>query len=360
MTQRYQIWYQLTVAVASTIALSLSSCNSTSTTITETDTSEAKEELQVVTTFLPMTQFTKAVAGERAQVIQLIPPNVGPHDYQAKPADAQAIANADMLVKNGLEIELFLDDLIENAGNANLLIIDSSEGIATLASDHGEKEEDKHEHEEHDHDHEEEKEGKEEKHHDHGEFDPHIWLDPKRAIEQVENIKDGLIAADPAGEEDYTANAQAYIEQLQALDTEITQRLAPYAGQTFIAFHDFVFYFADSYNLNAEFLVDVPEESPSPEDVRRLIETAQQENVKALLTEPQVGEKAFASLANDLQVKVTLFDPMETGDASATQPESYFTIMRQNLDSLEEAFGESPQSWWIPQLFQLTFSETGV
>ncbi len=360
MARRHQLWYQLTVLVASTIALSLSSCRSTSTTIAETDTSEVQQELEVVTTFLPMTQFTKAVAGERAQVIQLLPTSVGPHDYQAKPADAQAIANADILVKNGLEMELFLDDLIENAGNANLLVIDSSEGIATLASDHAEEEEDKHDHAHHDHDHEEEKEEKHHDHHDHGEFDPHIWLDPKRAIEQVENIRDGLIAVDPAGEDEYTANAQAYIEQLQALDTEITQRLAPYAGQTFITFHDFVFYFADSYNLKAEFLVDIPEENPSPEDVRRIIETTKQNNIKALLTEPQVGDQAFASLAEDLQVKVTSFDPMEVGDSSAIQPESYFTIMRQNLDSLEEAFGDSPQSWLIPQLFQLTFLETGV
>ena len=72
-------------------------------------------------------------------MVQLLPTNVGPHDYQAKPSDAQAIANADLLVKNGLEMEFFLDDMIENAENADLVVIDSSEGIVTLASagDHG-------------------------------------------------------------------------------------------------------------------------------------------------------------------------------------------------------------------------------
>jgi zinc transport system substrate-binding protein len=73
----------------------------------------------------------------------------------------------------------------------------------------------------------------------HGEFDPHIWLDPKRAIEQVENIRDGLIAADPEGEAEYTANAEAFIAELEVLDADISEKLAPFAGQTFVVFHDF-------------------------------------------------------------------------------------------------------------------------
>ncbi|TVQ25016.1 MAG: ABC transporter substrate-binding protein, partial [Leptolyngbya sp. DLM2.Bin15] len=186
----------------------------------------------------------------------------------------------------------------------------------------------------------------------HGEYNPHIWLDPKRAIQQVENIRDGLIAVDPDGETDYTANAAAYIEQLQALDAEFTERLAPFAGQTFVAFHDFAPYFAESYGLEAEFLVDVPEVNPSPEDVRRVIETVEASSLKTLLTEPQAGDDAFASLAGDLNVKVSVFDPMETGDATAMEPEAYFTIMRQNVDVLEASFSSSVQSWlypWMPQ-----------
>jgi zinc transport system substrate-binding protein len=104
------------------------------------DAAASEDVLQVVTTFLPITQFTNAVAGDRAEVVQLLPTNVGPHEYQAKPGDVQAIANADVLVQNGLEMEFFLDDMIDNAGNAELVIIDSSEGHWTSlasADDHG-------------------------------------------------------------------------------------------------------------------------------------------------------------------------------------------------------------------------------
>lgn len=375
------------IALTSAIALGLSGCTSSPTT--ESTAESAEDELQVVTTFLPITQLTRAVAGDRADVVQLLPTNVSPHDYQAKPTDVQAIAQADVLVQNGLEFEYFLDDMIENADNDDLVIIDSSEAIETVdLADHKDEETDEHaksehdhdaekEHEDHDHEaeahadhedhHDEEKEGTahsehedhdheaeahadhedhhdEEKegaahsghdHHHHGDVDPHIWLDPKRAIEQVGNIRDGLIAADPDGEAEYTANAAAFIEELQALDQEITERLQPYQGQTFISFHDFAAYFAQSYGLNAEFLVDVPEENPTPEDVKRVIKTTKAEDLKALLTEPQ-GEETFEALAQDLGVEVVVFDPLETG--ATDDPEEYLRIMRQNLASLEAAF----------------------
>ncbi|MEM9543388.1 MAG: zinc ABC transporter substrate-binding protein [Cyanobacteria bacterium P01_E01_bin.42] len=356
----------MTVATA---AIASGGCTSSpeATDNADAPSGETTEELQVVTTFLPITQFTNAVAGDRAEVTQLLPANVGPHDYQAKPTDVQAIANADVLVQNGLEFEFFLEDLIENAENEDLAIVDSSTGIATIASeeekhddheghddreghDHEGHDHEEHDHEEHDHeghddrDHEKhddhEKHGGGHHHHHHGEFDPHIWLDPKRAIAQVENIRDGLIAADPEGEEEYTANAAAFIEQLQALDAEITEKLEPYRGQVFISFHDFARYFAESYNLKSESLVGIPEENASPKDVQRIIETVETENLKALLTEPQASQNSFDSIAKDLQVEVSVFDPLETGDIDSTDSESYITIMRQNAENLAEAFGD--------------------
>ncbi|NJO49119.1 MAG: zinc ABC transporter solute-binding protein [Leptolyngbyaceae cyanobacterium RM2_2_4] len=344
---------RLSVAVVSTIALSLGSCaTNTPTTSSESPQADASpaataDELQVVTTFLPITQFTKAVAGDRVEVTQLLPTNVGPHDFQARPEDVQRLTQADVLVQNGLEMEEFLEDLVANANNPDLKIIDSSEGIATIANEEVEG----HSHaegEEHDHDHAHDHEGEEQAeagHHHHGEYNPHIWLDPKRAIQQVENIRDGLIAADPEGEAEYNANAAAYIAQLQELDAEITSTLQPYTGKTFVAFHDFAPYFAESYGLNAEFLVDIPEGNPSPDDVKRVTDEVQASDLKAILTEPQAGESSFSALANDLNVAVSSFDPIETGPPEALEPEYYLTLMRQNVESLVTAFGGSTQSF---------------
>ncbi|NJL54028.1 zinc ABC transporter solute-binding protein [bacterium] len=366
---------RLSVAVVSTLALSLGSCATNTPSNSESPQSNASpvaaaDELQVVTTFLPITQFTKAVAGDRVEVTQLLPTNVGPHDFQARPEDVQRLTQADVLVQNGLEMEAFLEDLVANASNPDLKIIDSSEGIATIANEEVEG----HSHaegEEHDHAHEhaegEEHAGGEEHaeagHHHHGEYNPHVWLDPKRAIQQVENIRDGLIAADPEGEAEYTANAAAYIAQLQELDAEITSTLQPYAGKTFVAFHDFAPYFAQSYGLEAEFLVDIPEGNPSPDDVKRVTDEVQASDLKAILTEPQAGESSFAALANDLNVAVSTFDPLETGGPEALEPEYYLTTMRQNVESLVTAFGGSTQSFlplWMPQPVAVVPQRVGV
>jgi zinc transport system substrate-binding protein len=164
----------------------------------------------------------------------------------------------------------------------------------------------------------------------------------------VENIRDGLIAADPSGKTVYTANAAAYIQQLKALDAEITQALQPFSGKTFVAFHDFAPYFADSYQLTAQFLVDVPEDNPSPEDVKRVIDTVKTTQLKTLLTEPQAGRAGLESLAKDLQIKVSEFDPMETGGAEATEPSYYLATMRENLQSLEAAFGKPATQSYVP------------
>ena len=383
---------RVSIAAVGAIAFGLGSCANNPTGENASD-----DQLQVVTTFLPVTQFTTAVAGDRAEVVQLLPTNVGPHEYQAKPGDAQAIAKADVLVKNGLEMEFFLDDMIENAGNADLAIVDSSEGVATLATDeengHDRAKEEGHDHEkEHDHDHEEEHDHAEEEHdheeehahaeeehdheeehahaeeehdheeehahaedehhHHHGEFDPHIWLDPKRAIKQVENIRDGLIAADPDGAAEYTANAAAFIAKLEALDAEIAEKLAPFSGQTFVVFHDFAAYFAESYGLESEYLVGIPEENPSPEDVKRVMEAVQAQGLTTIMTEPQADAASFETIANDLDINLSVFDPIATGDSEAVSPDYYLTTMRQNVESLAASFEASDQVWlpqWVPQ-----------
>lgn len=349
---------RLSVAIVSAIAVSLGSCATNTPSTTESPQAQsspaaATDELQVVTTFLPITQFTKAVAGDRAEVTQLLPNNVGPHDFQARPEDAQKLAKADVLVQNGLEMEEFLEDLVKNAGNANLKVIDSSQGIKTIANEAIEG-----------HDHEEGADkNKGEAEHEHGAYNPHIWLDPKRAIQQVERIRDGLIAADPAGKEVYTANATAYIQQLRDLDAETTKLLQPYAGKTFVAFHDFAPYFAQSYNLKANFLVDLPEENPSPDDVKRVTDEVKESNLKAILTEPQAGENAFAALAKDLNVKISTFDPIETGGPEALEPDYYIKTMRQNVQGLVTAFGGSTQSvlpLWMPQPVAIVPQRVGV
>lgn len=299
------------------IVLSLGACN---------DADKSAKPFKVLTTFMPITLFTKAVAGNCAEVQALIPANSGPHNFQAKPADLIALRQSKLLVKNGLGMENFLTKLINSAGNKDLLVIDSSRGITTLDSPEEEG------HSEPDHSNH--------SHSSHGEVNPHIWLDPLRAIKQVENIRDGLVKADPSCAASYRSNAATYVAKLKTLNAEISNQLNPYQGKTFVAFHDFAPYFAYRYKLKADFLVDVPELNPSPADLLRVAADVKRSQLKALLSEPQEGERSFNALAKDLGVKVSVFDPMETGSLQASlNPATYFKVMRSNVADLIKAFG---------------------
>ena len=300
------------------IVLSLGACS---------NSTESSKQFKVLTTFMPISLFTKAVAGNCAEVQALIPANSGPHDFQAKPADLNALRQAKVLVKNGLGMEGFLGKLIASADNKDLLVIDSSRGVTTLDSpaEEGHAEEAHSSH----------------SHSSHGEVNPHIWLDPLRAVSQVENIRDGLVKADPSCAASYRRNAATYIAKLQTLNAEISNQLNPYQGKTFVAFHDFAPYFANRYKLKADFLVDVPELNPSPADLMRVAAEVKRSQLKALLSEPQEGERSFNALAKDLGVKISVFDPMEIGSVQAFQnPATYFKVMRSNVADLIKAFGE--------------------
>ena len=295
----------------------------------------AGKAFKVVTTFLPITLFTRAVAGDCATVTALIPPSLGPHDFQAKPGDLTALRQAGVLVKNGLEMEGFLGKLVAAAENPQLVVIDSSRGVATLESaEHGDGpgHDGDHDHgDDHGHDHG----------HDHGAVNPHIWLDPLRAVQQVATIRDGLIQADPSCADGYRRNAAAFTAQLKQLNSEIASQLEPYRGKTFVAFHDFAPYFAQRYGLKADYLVDVPELNPAPADLQRVAAEVKSSQLKALLSEPQEGNRSFNTLAKDLGVKVVVFDPMETASEEASRnPATYVSVMRRNVADLRQAFGQ--------------------
>lgn len=272
---------------------------------------------QVVATFLPMYLFTKGVVGSTGEVEVLVPPNAEPHNYQASPSNVRSLTQAKVLVKNGLGMEEFLEKLIASADNTQLKQIDASQGITPLKEEH-----------DHDHDH------GHSHGHDHAEGNPHVWLDPVLAQKQVANIRDGLVAADAANAQTYKANAEAYIKQLQQLDQEFKTRLASATGCKIIAFHDAYPYLVKRYGIEQMAVVELPEDSLSPQDIQRVVKAVQQSPVKALMSEPGIDDGRIQQISNDVGVPVKILDPIEVG---SLDPQYYFTAMRKNLKALAEA-----------------------
>ncbi len=313
-------------------------CSTETTPPTSSDpTSSTSSGPKIVTTFLPVHLFTKAVVGDTGQVDILISPGTEVHDYQATPEDAKLLAQADILIENGLGMEGFLSGLVANAGNSKLQQIDASEGIEAMEEEehgHDEHGHDEHGHDGHGHGHDEHKDKGGTHGHHHPEGNPHVWLDPVLAQQQVANIRDRLIEIDPDNADSYRSNAEAYIQQLQKLDSEFKEKLAPVQGCNFITFHDAFPYLAQRYGLQQEAIVHIPEDSITPQDIQRVQQLAKEHSVKALLTEPGIEDKRIEQISSDLNLSLEAINPLESGE---TDPQYYFVVMQNNLEALLRA-----------------------
>jgi zinc transport system substrate-binding protein len=278
------------------------------------------ENLRVLATFAPIHCFTANVAGSAADVTMLAPADVGPHDFALSPGDLRKIAVADVIVLNGLGLEEWLEKALSTGSTG------SGKSVVRIVASRGVKLID-----------DMEKLSAAEAHgHEHGDGrNPHIWLDPIRAIQMVENIRDGLAAADPKHAAEFRKNAAAYIERLRTLDAEIRTGTEPIRERRLISFHDSLPYFAARYGFEIVAVFEAfPGREPTPKYLKRLRETIIQKQVKALFSEPQYSPQMLRTISAETKVPIAVMDPLETGEPG---PGLYETVMRSNLRSLVSA-----------------------
>lgn len=273
-----------------------------------------------------LADIAQNVAGDRVQVGSLLPVGADPHAYQAAPTDVAKISESNVLILNGVEYEHFIEPLLENAGGERLII----EATAGLTPHQMEE----HEGEEH--------AGETETgtDHEHEAGDPHMWLDPNLVITYVENIRDGLSEADPDGAETYKANADAYIAQLQELDTFIKEQVEniPAERRLLVTNHEALGYFAERYGFE---VVDTilpsfsSEASASAQEIAAAVDAVKNSGAPAIF----LGEVENADLANQIAaetgVKVvdTLYlESLTDGEPAAT----YIDMMKHNVTQIIE------------------------
>jgi zinc transport system substrate-binding protein len=259
----------------------------------------------VAASIAPLADFARQVGGDWVQVITLLPPGASPHTYELTPAQVEQVAKARLLVLNGVGLEYWADKLVQGAGNPNLIVVDTSKGIEILEGDADEPG-----------------------------GNPHIWLDPRNAIVQVEHIRDALLQADPAHADDYRANAARYSAALREMDQEIAGEVATWSSRQFIAFHPAWVYFAKRYGLEQVAVIEhSPGREPSPAEMAQLIETARRIGAKAIFAEPQFSPKAAQAIAEESEAQVFFLDPL----GSSLDDPSYLNLMRYNLAQMAKA-----------------------
>lgn len=283
------------------------------------------KKLRIVTSFTPLTAHAKALVDDRAMVEQLVDRETGPHDYELKPSDVKKIAEADLLIVNGLGLEGWLAELVKKTAKTKVRVIDTSSGIPTVAAPAA-IEVLPHDHSAHGHHH----------HHDHGDRNPHIWLDPLLAKKQAETILAALLQADPDGKPVYEKNARAYFAELDKLHAEFTRVLGSVKERDLVTFHDAFPYLAKRYNLNyVGFIEEYPEKDPTPKQLALLVDAIRSRKIKVLFAETGYSPKLMETIARQTGARTALLDTLEIGVGDAG---SYLERMRKNLDALRQAW----------------------
>jgi zinc transport system substrate-binding protein len=274
-------------------------------------------KLKVLTSFLPVYCFTANVAGDLAEVENLLPPGADPHDFQFSPREMRKLTSADMIVINGLGLESWLDRILSSPDRPRIIVEAASglkaELITSLpyipagdGANAGER----------------------------AAPNPHIWLDPRLAEHAVTNILAALQKADPANAAGYEQNARRYVAQLEQLDTELRAGLAAAKGQPVITFHNAFPYFARRYDLKIVGVVEqVPDVQPSPRYLAALGQVIRREQVKVIFAERQSSPRLAEQIGRDYHVPVAQLDTLEAGEF---KPDAYEAGMRSNLLVLEK------------------------
>lgn len=285
-------------------------------------------KLNVVTTFYPLYFMAKEIGGEDANVVNLVPAGVEPHDWTPKSRELKLASDAQVFLYNGAGLEGWTDDFLGSLNSGSkLLIVEASRGIERIEG----TEEDGHDHGE---DHAEESESGP----GHA-VDPHTWVSPKSALRMAENIRDAFVQADGAHQAAYDSRFEALKGKLATLDAEFAQKLAPYKGRDFVVSHQAFGYLARDYGLNQTAIMGLsPDAEPRAQDMIRIINFIKEKQIKAIFFEELVSDNLAKTIASETDAETLVLNPVEglTPDQEKAG-EDYFTLMRRNLQNLEKA-----------------------
>lgn len=290
-------------------------------TPSQTPDESAKRGLKIVTTFPPLFSFVSNLADESAVITNLVPPGASVHTWEPSASALKQLSGADLLVMNGLELEHFMEDILESVQNPKLKIIVTSDAVQN-------------EWMELDPMLELEEEGEHEMEvHPHGGTDPHVWLSPALAVKQVEAIRDALMQIDTEKAVIYQANTASYVAELKRLDQDIRSRLNVVTKKDFIVFHGAYGYFLKEYGLDAyqkTVIEPFPGKEPTASYFSSLIDLIDEEGVSVIFTEPQFNPRVVQNIQEETGAKSFEIDPI----GLELSKEAYI----KNINAITDAF----------------------
>ncbi len=280
-------------------------------------------KLQVVTTLFPLYDFSRQIAGDKADVVLLLPPGVEPHGFEPRPGDILRISKADLFIYTGPFMEPWVDDILKGIDTRKVVIINASQKIELA--------------DEHESEHGSEYEGH------HHEKDPHIWVDPILAQQIVNAIADGFMQKDPANKDFYLANAKAHNDKLATLDSDIRTSLEKCKSKTILYGGHFAFgYFARRYGLDymTPYAGFSPQAEPTPKAIAELIEKTKALDSKYIYYEELIEPRVARAIAESAGAQMLLLSAAHNiSKQELDNGTTYLDIMRGNLQRLKQGLG---------------------
>ncbi|MDD2574579.1 MAG: metal ABC transporter substrate-binding protein [Bacillota bacterium] len=277
----------------------------------------------VYASIYPMYDFAKNIGGNRIDLRMVVSAGADPHDWEPTAKLMVELDKADVFIYNGVGMEPWADNLIASLTGSGPLVVEASKGIDLLK--HGSADESHHNH----------------SHTSFG-YDPHVWLDPERAVKQAENIMHALIEVDCDNEVYYRANFQGFLEKLQELDTLYSKTLSRLDKREIVVTHAAFGYLADRYGLEQISVTGLnPREEPSAAQLVALTDLLRKRDIGYIFFETLTSPKLAAVLADEVGAKTKVLNPI--GGLTKQQMDEgldYLSAMRQNLDTLKEVLGQ--------------------
>ncbi|MFA5062173.1 MAG: metal ABC transporter substrate-binding protein [Patescibacteria group bacterium] len=257
-------------------------------------------ETGVVTSFYPLYFFTTQIAGDKASVYNITPAGAEPHDYEPTTQDVARIEDSKLLIINGGKLEPWGDSMTASLkGSQTTVVVAGNNGVG----------------------------------------DPHVWLDPVLAKNEVAAILNGLTVAFPTNADYYKTNAQNLENKLDALDAEYRTGLSSCQKKDFVTAHAAFGYLAKEYGLNQVAISGIsPDEEPSPQKLTEVADFVKTNNIKYIFFESLTSPKLSDTIARETGAQTLVLNPLEgLTNAEISQGKNYFTVMTDNLNNLRIA-----------------------
>jgi ABC-type Zn uptake system ZnuABC Zn-binding protein ZnuA len=263
--------------------------------------------LRVVATTTVVADLVAHVGADRVDKVTLLKPGIDAHDYEPSPADVEAIANAELVVENGVGLESWLADTIESSGYDGP-VVDASQGVRLRQVD--------------------------------GAPDPHIWQDPRNAMVMATNIERGLARVEPEWADVFQRQLGGYLEELKDLDAGVERQTAHLTDRKVVTNHDAFGYYLDRYHLELVGSV-IPSFDSSAElsgrDIRDLVARIRATGARAIFSETSLPPRAAETIGREAGVRVVTGEGALYGDSlgpPGSDGDTYLKMIRHNTATI--------------------------